>query len=348
MSANIVGHFEKIIRFTCENKSWPYKRSRLEVLVATLVAGHLGTSPIRQNTEPGRQDTDIPEEQDNSYFPSFLATVSSEPEPQTGLGIDLTSLSPDRATNSFPYRQKSHTSPILPSSSRISPDRGRSFSITSSPRNITNSPESTYSDRPILTSSPSIPRHRNTLNSTEKFPYEKALFQFRIWVFCMLVAGSVSPETADTVETCLGAISQLSFLCPSQHGHLPTRADITAASSAAKSTPKMFHGDIESATGVGDFASGQFSEFDVRWSKTQGTQKMFRTRRGWYGMGPVSLEKGDQVWVVCDSRVPLVLRPSKITEGAFELVGETYLHGCMHGEMMTPDQLDSIGPVSLV
>lgn len=89
----------------------------------------------------------------------------------------------------------------------------------------------------------------------------------------------------------------------------------------------MFQG-IESATGVGDFANGQFSEFDVRWSKTQGTQKMFRTKRGYYGMGPVSLEKGDQVWVLCDGRVPFVLRSSRV-EGAYELVGETYLHGCM-------------------
>jgi hypothetical protein len=171
-----------------------------------------------------------------------------------------------------------------------------------------------------------------------------------MWVLCMLIAGTFSDQTSSSVDTCLLAISHLTSLCPPEIGHLPTRAEVAAASSAAKGTPKMkamFQG-IESATGVGDFANGQFSEFDVRWSKTQGTQRMFRTRSGYFGMGPVSAEVGDEVWVLCDGRVPFVLRGGGGGSGVFELVGETYLHGCMHGEMMSEELMARIGAVLMV
>jgi hypothetical protein len=174
----------------------------------------------------------------------------------------------------------------------------------------------------------------------------------------MLISGSLSPDTEPHVESVLGAITQLAFLCPSSPGnaHLPTRAEVAAAVTAARSLSENSKSgffsfkekEMESATGVGDFVQGQFSEFDVRWSKMVGACKMFRTKRGYLGMGPVSSEKGDQCWILGDARVPFVLRESKEVDGAYELVGETYLHGCMHGETMTSEFVDSFGPVSLI
>ncbi|CAG8948784.1 hypothetical protein HYFRA_00001906 [Hymenoscyphus fraxineus] len=347
MSVHILGHFEKIIRFACETKPWPYKVSRLEVLVATLVAGQLSAISLKDTGESH-------DEEQNSYFPSFLPASPKQlpTDEDTGLGIDLTSLSLSPEWKASPHRRgTSDVSPISPSENQLtrpkSTSLGNSSTIVASPEPLAQ--EFSSETRPRK-SFPPTPKHKHSLNAIERFPYAKGVFQFRIWVFCMLIAGSFSEETEPMVDSCLGAISQLSFLCPPEIGHLPTRAEVAAASGSAKGNKTMqtmFQG-IEGATGVGDFADGQFSEFDVRWSKTQGSQKMYRTKRGYYGMGPVSLEKGDQVWVICDARVPFVLRPSVAVEGAFELIGETYLHGCMHGEMMTPDQLESIGPVSLV
>lgn len=346
MSVHILGHFEKIIRFACETKPWPYKVSRLEVLVATLVAGQLSTLPPKDDRESH-------DEEQSSYFPSFLpASPSQLPmDEDTGLGITLSSLSPEWKS-SLHRRGTSDSSPISPSPNQLtrpkSTSLGSSSSLVASPEPM--SQEEFSNEERANPYFPPTPKHKHSLNATEKFPYARGVFQFRMWVLCMLIAGSFSEDTEPMVDSCLGAISQLSFLCPPEIGHLPTRAEVAAASGAAKGNKNMksmFQG-IEGATGVGDFANGQFSEFDVRWSKTQGSQKMFRTKRGYYGMGPVSLEKGDQVWVICDARVPFVLRPSVVVEGAFELIGETYLHGCMHGEMMTSEQLESIGPVSLV
>lgn len=378
MSVHILGHFEKIIRFTCENKPWPYKLSRLEVLVATLVAGQLSAVPVKDDKESqdeqssyfpsfipspnhlgdqtnDQSDKDSKPEEESAYFPSVLpASPKQLPvDKDAGLGITLSSLSPD--WKSSPNRRgTSDSSPISPLKNELTRPKSASFGsstqIVASPEPL--SQEFSHQETPDA-SLPVTPKHKHSLNATEKFPYAKGVFQFRMWVLCMMIAGSLNETTEPMVSSCLGAISQLSFLCPPTIGHLPTRDEVAAAISATRSSKhsikNMFQG-IEAATGVGDFASGQFSEFDVRWSKTQGTQKMFRTKRGYFGMGPVSLEKGDQIWVVCDARVPFVLRPQKEEgkEGTFELLGETYLHGCMHGEMMTPEQVESIGPVSLV
>jgi hypothetical protein len=62
-------------------------------------------------------------------------------------------------------------------------------------------------------------------------------------------------------------------------------------------------------------------------------RRLFKTMNGFVGMGTLSIQPGDQVWLIRDSLVPLVLRPAG-DSGTFRLVGEAYLHGFMHGEML--------------
>ena len=50
-------------------------------------------------------------------------------------------------------------------------------------------------------------------------------------------------------------------------------------------------------------------------------------------MGPISTTPGDQVWFMYDSMVPFVLR-ARSEDTNFRLVGECYLHGFMHGEVL--------------
>jgi Heterokaryon incompatibility protein (HET) len=83
-------------------------------------------------------------------------------------------------------------------------------------------------------------------------------------------------------------------------------------------------------------------------SKVYG-RKLFQTTGNLLGMGSRSVQADDQVWLIRDSKTPLILRPKPGTED-FLLVGEAYLHGFMHGEML--DDVgkleDRIGPVTIV
>jgi hypothetical protein len=65
-------------------------------------------------------------------------------------------------------------------------------------------------------------------------------------------------------------------------------------------------------------------------------RRLFKTKNDFVGMGTLSIQPGDQVWLIRDSLVPLVLRPTSGSSGTFRLVGEAYLHGFMYGEMLQP------------
>jgi hypothetical protein len=77
-----------------------------------------------------------------------------------------------------------------------------------------------------------------------------------------------------------------------------------------------------------------------------GGHRIYRTSRGYIGLAPRSTEAGDQVWMMCDSQNPLLLRPT--AEGKYTLVGPSYLHGCMYGEMVTEELKERIGSVHLI
>ena len=62
-----------------------------------------------------------------------------------------------------------------------------------------------------------------------------------------------------------------------------------------------------------------------------GYTKLYTTCEGRLGVGPPAMRKGDEVWVIRGARVPFILRRC---EAGFTLVGETYLHGVMDGEMV--------------
>lgn len=48
------------------------------------------------------------------------------------------------------------------------------------------------------------------------------------------------------------------------------------------------------------------------------------------GIGHMSLQLGDEIWVLPESNVPFVLR--KVEHWKYKLVGDAYVHGMMHGE----------------
>lgn len=67
-----------------------------------------------------------------------------------------------------------------------------------------------------------------------------------------------------------------------------------------------------------------------------GGRKYFVTERGYLGLGPQNTKRGDLVAVIFGLQVPFVLRHRG--DGKWRIVGETYVHGVMDGEMATTDQ----------
>ena len=61
--------------------------------------------------------------------------------------------------------------------------------------------------------------------------------------------------------------------------------------------------------------------------------RLFRTDGSLLGMGPRSISDGDEAWVLQGSRVPFILRSSQDT-GRYQLLGQGYVHGMMHGEAL--------------
>lgn len=83
--------------------------------------------------------------------------------------------------------------------------------------------------------------------------------------------------------------------------------------------------------------------------KNVGNRRLLRTRRGMLAFGPASAQAGDQIWLIRDARTPFILHPVP-NDTTYTLVGDCYVHGFMHGEMLDPpwNLGDQIGPVNIV
>lgn len=68
---------------------------------------------------------------------------------------------------------------------------------------------------------------------------------------------------------------------------------------------------------------------------------MFVTTKGYIGMGPKDAKPTDKVYTLIGGEVPFVLRRTE-THDEFRLVGESYVHGIMNGELW--DGLGGEGP----
>jgi hypothetical protein len=78
-------------------------------------------------------------------------------------------------------------------------------------------------------------------------------------------------------------------------------------------------------------------------------RQLFQTKQGFLGLGSSTVRKGDGIWLLCSGDAPLMLRPRAETPD-FTLVGECYVHGFMHGEMLHDhwELKNKIGPLTIV
>jgi hypothetical protein len=69
-------------------------------------------------------------------------------------------------------------------------------------------------------------------------------------------------------------------------------------------------------------------------------RRIFKTRKGYLGLGQREADVDDRVALVIGAKVPLVM--SKMVRGGnrWEVNGDYYLHGVMHGEMFEKEKCD--------
>jgi hypothetical protein len=85
--------------------------------------------------------------------------------------------------------------------------------------------------------------------------------------------------------------------------------------------------------------SEPFQQFRQEANITIAERRVFRTDNGLFGCGPLDIEAEDEVWIVAGSKTPLVLR--RKVNSSYILLGDSYVHGCMHGQ--TLEQLQAEG-----
>ncbi|OAA58001.1 heterokaryon incompatibility protein [Niveomyces insectorum RCEF 264] len=93
--------------------------------------------------------------------------------------------------------------------------------------------------------------------------------------------------------------------------------------------PPAADGGLDTPAAVGYYARRFYGHFMVA---TTG-RRLYTTRRGYVGLGPLSTAPGDYVALFHGGKTAYILRPAK-QRGTFTFIGESYLHGFMHGEGM--------------
>ena len=90
------------------------------------------------------------------------------------------------------------------------------------------------------------------------------------------------------------------------------------------------------------------AEFGAPYNAVVPHRRLYVTTKGYIGIGPESMQLGDEVWLLCDARTLFVLRPRHGETDKFTFMGETYLHGFRHGEALKTDLKDHLHMIHLV
>lgn len=80
------------------------------------------------------------------------------------------------------------------------------------------------------------------------------------------------------------------------------------------------------------YSKEDFSLLEKEIEAANDARSLFRTGKGYLGIGAQSLCPSDEVWLLAGASVPFILRPCQ--DESYKLVGEAYLHGVMHGEAL--------------
>ena len=87
-------------------------------------------------------------------------------------------------------------------------------------------------------------------------------------------------------------------------------------------------------TSAGDLPFGNASKFQASLEYVAWRRRFFTTRKGYIGLGPLSMKPGDNVCILRGGQVPFLLRKDGVHH---RFIGESYVHGIMTGEAMHHD-----------
>ena len=165
---------------------------------------------------------------------------------------------------------------------------------------------------------------------------------FRVWLVDQLAtAARIHCEDKDSAQLALGMTNAIlaSLNVDGSHPHLATPADVleeyeelgrrreTTGGARSPRTVTEFTGPLQHAV--------------------SGSRKLFKTRMGLLGLGPRSVEEGDEVWMLEVATTPYIME--KVSEERdYRIVGEAYLHGFMHGEILDPDWKLNVEPLRIL
>ncbi len=83
----------------------------------------------------------------------------------------------------------------------------------------------------------------------------------------------------------------------------------------------------------------KFSLYLVMLHTMQG-RRPFLSQNGLVGLGPNGMQSDDLVIIFFGCHTPFVIRPDG--KGTYRLIGEAYVHGIMDGEIVKPQQEDTV------
>lgn len=139
----------------------------------------------------------------------------------------------------------------------------------------------------------------------------------------------LSNEKAFTIESTVW--TDYDDLERGQTQFLPTRSEVTAFVESSLSTVRQ------------EKNKGQISSWEQKahgfasaWTIGRALGKpLFHTAKDLLGLGLDTAKPGDSVWFFPTSGVPFILR--RLAGDQYQLIGEAYLHGYMHGELNDQD-----------
>ena len=197
---------------------------------------------------------------------------------------------------------------------------------------------------------------RTMITDQESSPAEFSHL-FRCWLLWCLAGASDSriERVTDLLESIMYQMALLNESALSEEDIL--LAPPSLAQYATQDDVKPEQQTVEPNATVEEMEDGHV--FNFTFARTYPYRRLYTTSKGYIGLGPMSTQVGDEVWIICDAKTPFVLHPqpenSNVPDNSnqreevkqFQLVGETYLHGFMNGEALESG-LDQLRWIDLI
>jgi len=156
----------------------------------------------------------------------------------------------------------------------------------------------------------------------------------------------------------LGVLKDIPALAPEHVNIRPEQIGGIFPSSSSKPTPQMLHSLQEASNRVKvslypsaddvsllDGVAKKAAVFLGAVARFVPQRQLYVTKSGLVGLGPASMQPGDKLVYIDGARLLFVLRQRG---QEYELIGETYLHGRMNGELLNDGILGNLVNIVLV